>query len=130
MLRRDLVDSIETVRPGRRKGVLFWRLERHFMDPLIFLISLLLIISLVLISLALCACKVTNYGRNGMRVLKGPPFHDVSCTVICLRDRTRSSDIPTDQVDTVMYPPSDPRYKFDEFVPGGIRKRYKYIPPS
>jgi hypothetical protein len=29
-------------------------------------------------------------------------------------------------VDTVMYPPSDPRYKFDEFVLG-ISKRYKFI---
>jgi hypothetical protein len=71
------------------------------MDPLTFLISLLLIMFLVLISLTLCASNVTNCGRNGMRGLKGPPFHDVSCTLVHRRDRTRNRDITTDQDDKV-----------------------------
>ncbi len=69
-----------------------------------------------------------NCGRNGIRGLEGPFFHDVSCTLVLCRDRTRNSDITTDQDDTVMYPPSDPRYKFDEFVPG-IRKGTNLYPP-
>jgi hypothetical protein len=74
------------------------------MDPLTFLISLLLIMLLVLISLTLCAWNVTNCGRNGMRGLKGPPFHDVSSTLVPCRDRARNCDITTDQNDTEMYP--------------------------
>ncbi len=50
----DSVDRLETV-PGRCVGVLFQCLERHFIDLLIFFISLLLIVLLALISLALCA---------------------------------------------------------------------------
>jgi hypothetical protein len=84
-------------------GVLFWCLERHFMDPLTFL---------VLISLTLCAWNVTNCGRNGMRGLRDPPFDDVSCAIVHCRDRTRNCVITSDQDDTVMHPPSDPRYKF------------------
>ena len=105
MLLGDLVDSVETV-PGRCVGVLFRCLERHFMDPLIFLISLPLLMLLVPISLALCAWNATNCERNGMRGLEGPPIHDVSCTVVRRRDHTRNCDITsTDQVDTVNVPP-------------------------
>ena len=103
MLLGGLVNSVETI-PGRCVEVLFWCLERHFMDPLTFLISLLLIMLLVLISLTLCAWNVTNCGRNGMRGLKGPPFHDVSSTPVPCRDRARNCDITTDQNDTEMYP--------------------------
>jgi hypothetical protein len=45
MLIRDLIDSVETA-PGRCIGGLFWCLERHIMDHLIFLIFLLLIMLL------------------------------------------------------------------------------------
>jgi hypothetical protein len=77
----------------------------------------------------LCAWNVTNGGRNGMRGLQGPPFHDVSCTLVRHRDRTRNCDTTTDQVDTVMYPSSDPtRYKFIKFLTGK-RKWYKFVPP-
>ena len=103
MLIGDLVDSIET-EPLRCIEVLFRCLERHFMDPLTFLNSLLLIMLLVLISLTLYEWNVTNCGRNGMRGLKGPPFHDMSCTLVHRRDRTRNCVITTDQDDTVMYP--------------------------